>query len=93
MTVYIVEGTYTDEPQITGDLVLAKSREAAAEMVMNVRNATCGGVWRHECTSTIKEQMKRLQHIARLSKEEVQAGWEETKAELGYDPEEDAVEA
>ena len=82
---FIVEGFYDDEPQITCDSVLAENEEEATDLVRKVRDLTChSGGWMHDLTTT---PLARLEEMVKALKEtdaEVEAGWEQTKTDLGY---------
>ena len=82
---FVVEGIYDDEPQITADLVLAKTEDEATEIVRKVREITChSGSWEHDRTITPLAYLEEAVRDLKISDEELEAAWAQTKTDLNY---------
>lgn len=94
---YVVEGAWlegNDGSPVTTDWVVATSEEEAEAMVAKVRGRL--EEWRKDFVMTfgdyIHQQRQQLADMSKLSQDEVEAAWEETKKNLGWDDEDDEEE-
>ncbi len=80
--IYIVDGVYEDELQITGDFVMAGSVAEAERLVREVREVAADE-WHCEGAYTLKKQVTLLQIAATQTPKEIREDLEETLKSLG----------